>query len=198
MRAFVELLRPEPTADGFESEERLVFCGVSWERYLALGDDRPGPRFYYLNGELEIMTTSNEHERIKKWIGDLMAVYFEEADIEIMPRGQATMRKALSMPAQSRKNRGVFMRKRSFPISRWKLLSPQAASASWRYIVNSMCRRSVSGAGRLWKSSSSAAMRPLIKPLLRAGCFRVSTLHSSSAAWQSVPGSRLVAPSAPA
>jgi hypothetical protein len=27
---------------------------------------RPGPRFYYLNGELEIMTTSNEHERIKE------------------------------------------------------------------------------------------------------------------------------------
>lgn len=99
MRAFVELLRPEPTADGFESEERLVICGVAWERYLALdealGDDRPGPRFYYLNGELEIMTTSNEHERIKKWIGDLMAIYFEEAGFEIMPRGQATMRKAL-------------------------------------------------------------------------------------------------------
>jgi hypothetical protein len=34
MRAFAELLRPEPTADGFESEERLVICGVSWERYL--------------------------------------------------------------------------------------------------------------------------------------------------------------------
>ena len=99
MRAFAQLLRPEPTADGFESEERLVICGVSWERYLALdkalGDDRPGPRFYYLDRELEIMTTSNEHERIKKWIGDLMAVYFEEAGIEIVPRGQATMRKAL-------------------------------------------------------------------------------------------------------
>ena len=99
MRAFAELLRPELTVDGFESEERLVICGVSWERYLAVdkafGDDRPGPRFYYLDGELEIMTTSNEHERIKKWIADLMAVYFEEANLEIIPRGQATMRKAL-------------------------------------------------------------------------------------------------------
>ena len=51
MRAFAELLRPELTVDGFESEERLVICGVSWERYLAVdkvfGDDRPGPRFYY-------------------------------------------------------------------------------------------------------------------------------------------------------
>src|SRR5260370_5862189 len=96
MRAFAELLRPEPTADGFESEERLVICGVSWRRYLALdqalGDDRPGPRFYYLDGNLEIMTTSNEHERIKKWVGGFMDIYFEHAGIEVMPRGQATMR----------------------------------------------------------------------------------------------------------
>src|SRR6202011_4157922 len=99
MRAFAELLRPEPTKDGFESEERMVICGVSWERYLALdkalGDDRPGPRLYYLDGELEIMTTSNEHERLKEWIGDFLADYFMEAGIEVMPRGQATMRRAL-------------------------------------------------------------------------------------------------------
>jgi len=70
-RALAELLRPEPLPDGAEPEERLIVCGVSWQRYLALdkalGDNRPGPRFYYLDGELEIMTTSNEHERIKKW-----------------------------------------------------------------------------------------------------------------------------------
>jgi hypothetical protein len=36
MRPSRSLLRPEQTADGFESEKRLVICGVSWERYLAL------------------------------------------------------------------------------------------------------------------------------------------------------------------
>jgi Uma2 family endonuclease len=61
----------------------------------ALGDDRPSPRFYYLDGELEIMTTSNEHERIKKWIGDFLADYFLEFGPDIVPRGQATMRLAL-------------------------------------------------------------------------------------------------------
>src|ERR1043166_8945698 len=94
-----ELLRPEPLALGAEPEQRVVFCGMSWARYLAfdkeLGDDRPGPRLYYLDGELEIMTTSNEHERVKTWIGDLLAVYFEETGAEIFPRGQATMRVAL-------------------------------------------------------------------------------------------------------
>lgn len=96
---FAELLRPEPLPDGTDPEERLIICGLSWQRYLdldkALGDDRPGPRFYYLDGELEIMTTSNEHERVKKWIGGFLEIYFDEIGTEIMPRGQATMRLAL-------------------------------------------------------------------------------------------------------
>jgi len=94
-----ELPRPDPLADGSQPEERLVVCGISWERYLAfdkaLGDDRPGPRFYYLDGELEIVTTSNEHERVREWIGGFLEIYFEESGIEVMPRGQATMRDAL-------------------------------------------------------------------------------------------------------
>ena len=97
-RAYVEFLAPEPLADGHEPEDRFIHCGMSWERYLAfdkaLGDDRSGPRFYFLDGELEVMTTSGEHERIKKWFADLMSDYFFEANIEIMPRGQATMRSA--------------------------------------------------------------------------------------------------------
>ncbi len=90
------LLRPQPDAQGFVPEQRVVLGGISWDSYLgldqALGDDRPSPRLYYLEGELEIMTTSNEHERIKKWIADLLAIFFEKNEIEIMPRGQATMR----------------------------------------------------------------------------------------------------------
>jgi Uma2 family endonuclease len=97
--ALDELLQPEPLAQGVVPEQRVVFCGLSWNRYLAfdkkLGDDRPGPRLYFLDGELEIMTTSNEHERIKEWIGGLLDIYFDEARMEIMPRGQATMRLAL-------------------------------------------------------------------------------------------------------
>jgi Uma2 family endonuclease len=94
-----ELLRPDIRFKGAEPEQRVVYSDISWERYLAfdkeLGDDRSGPRLYYLDGQLEIMSTSEEHERIKKWIADLMAVYFEETGIEIMPRGQATMRLAM-------------------------------------------------------------------------------------------------------
>jgi Uma2 family endonuclease len=89
-------LRPDALETGGEPEQRVIYCGVSWERYLAfdkkLGDDRSQPQLYYLEGELEIMTTSNEHERIKRWIGGFLEDYFLETGIEIMPRGQATMR----------------------------------------------------------------------------------------------------------
>jgi hypothetical protein len=94
-RTSMEVLRPEPLADGAEGEQRVVFCGISWKRYqafdLRLGNDRPSPRLYYLDGELEIMTTSNEHERVKKWIGGFVEDYFLENGIETVPRGQATM-----------------------------------------------------------------------------------------------------------
>jgi Uma2 family endonuclease len=97
--ALEDLLWPGAEPGGADAEQRLVFCGISWERYLAfdkkLGDDRPGPRLYYLEGELEIMTTSNKHERLKEWLGDFMADYFLETGVEIVPRGQATMRRAL-------------------------------------------------------------------------------------------------------
>src|SRR5689334_13125829 len=94
-----QLLRPEPFADGTEPEQRVVYSPVSWDRYLAfdkkLGDDRPGPRLYYLDGELEIMSTSDEHERIKKWLASHSEIYFEQIGVEIMPRGQATMRQEM-------------------------------------------------------------------------------------------------------
>src|ERR1041384_4070715 len=85
-----EWLRAEPPVDRPQSEQRIVFSPVSWERYLAidkiLGDDRPGPRLYYFEGQLELMTTSHEHERIKKWIAGLLDLYFEETGIEIRTR----------------------------------------------------------------------------------------------------------------
>ena len=116
---FAELLRPEPLPDGTDPEERLIICGLSWQRYLdldkALGDDRPGPRFYYLDGDLEIMTTSNEHERIKKWIGDLLADYFFEAGIEIVPRGQATMRLALKEAGAEPDESWCLAKEKEFP-----------------------------------------------------------------------------------
>jgi Uma2 family endonuclease len=119
MPEFAAMLRPDPLPDGEDPEERLILCGIGWERYLALdkalGDDRPGPRFYYLDGDLEIMTTSNEHERIKKWIGSFMDIFFRHAEIDIMPRGQATMRDALKQAGAEPDKSWCIGEEREFP-----------------------------------------------------------------------------------
>jgi len=94
-----ELLRPSRLPDGTEPEQRIIVCGVSWKDYLKfdkrLGDDRSGPRLYYLDGDLEIMSTSDEHERIKKWVGDFIGDYLFEKGFDVITRGQATMRQAV-------------------------------------------------------------------------------------------------------
>ncbi len=98
-RRINELLRPDVLVGGHQPEAREVCHALSWERYLALdqafGDDRSGPLFCYLDGILEIMTTSGEHERIKRWLNTCMDLYFGERGIRVSPRGQATMRLAL-------------------------------------------------------------------------------------------------------
>jgi Uma2 family endonuclease len=96
--AFARFACPAPLPGGYAPEERVVIGGIGWERHLALdealGHDRPGPRFYYLDGDLEIMSTSDEHERINERIGNCMYIFFEECAVRDFARGQATMRLA--------------------------------------------------------------------------------------------------------
>ena len=78
-------------------EDRVVFGGISWEQYIAFdegrGPDHSHPRLYYLDEQLEIMTTSRRHERLAKWLGDMLADYLLESDLEIFTCGQATLQK---------------------------------------------------------------------------------------------------------
>jgi Uma2 family endonuclease len=75
----------------------VLLHGVPWERYEALlavlGDDHPALRLTYLKGTLEIMTTSPEHERIKKLIARLIELWALENDIRLEGYGAATFRK---------------------------------------------------------------------------------------------------------
>src|SRR3989442_14915287 len=101
-RVFARAFRPtrrkgaNGAVTGTPGEERVVLCGVNWEQYLRLdkelGHDRPAPRLYWFDGQLEIMTTSLQHERLKEWLGSLIEDYLFETGIEAFPHGQATMR----------------------------------------------------------------------------------------------------------
>jgi Uma2 family endonuclease len=88
---------PDGTPSEKAGEDRLTLSGFSWEGYealdAALGEDRSGPRLYFLDGTVEIMSTSQKHEELKKWIADLMAQFFIAKNIRAYPRGQATIKK---------------------------------------------------------------------------------------------------------
>jgi len=81
-----------PTAD-----QRVVTLGASWARFeeqLALRGDRSGPRIAFLDGTLEVMSPSKDHERIKSYIGRLIEAYALERDIDLSPYGAWTLKSA--------------------------------------------------------------------------------------------------------
>lgn len=85
-----------PTAD-----HRVVMHGVPWSHYeaqLALRGDAGGPRIAYLDGELEFMSPSKDHERRKSYIGCLVEAYALERGIDLSPYGSWTLKSA---PKQS-------------------------------------------------------------------------------------------------
>jgi Uma2 family endonuclease len=83
------------------AEQRLLLEGVSWQQYetllATLGDDFANLRLTYLEGTLEIMTTSPEHEELKKIIGMLLEAYFQETRTRFHALGSATFRRAMKL-----------------------------------------------------------------------------------------------------
>jgi Uma2 family endonuclease len=77
--------RPVPLGEYVPSaDQRIVLHGIDWsgfETLLALRGERSSPRMTYLDGVLEIMSPSRDHEGIKTKIGSLLETYCLERDI---------------------------------------------------------------------------------------------------------------------
>jgi Uma2 family endonuclease len=78
-------------------EHSSVLYDVRWQTYEALLADRGdhGPRIFYDQGTLEIMSPSRKHERLKELIGRLIEAYSEELNIEISAAGATTLKSQL-------------------------------------------------------------------------------------------------------
>jgi len=80
------------------NEQRLVLEGVTWQQYDTLValfiNQFPTLRMTYLEGMLELMTTSPEHERLKTIIARLIEAFAEELDLDLNGYGSATFRQA--------------------------------------------------------------------------------------------------------
>jgi len=96
----LEVLARESIALPNTEEQRLILSDVTWEQYSTLvniyTDEYPSLHMTYLNGVLEIMTTSNKHERLKKIYARLFEMYFVERRINLNGYGQATFRQELA------------------------------------------------------------------------------------------------------
>jgi Uma2 family endonuclease len=79
------------------ADQRIVLHGVPWthyEAFLALRGDAPVPRVAYLDGDMELMSPSKDHERIRSYIGRLIETYALERGIDFGPYGTWTLKSA--------------------------------------------------------------------------------------------------------
>jgi Uma2 family endonuclease len=87
-----------PASDAVErADQRIRLHDVPWSHYeilLAVKGDAPVPRISYLEGELELMSPSADHEMIKSRIRQLIEAYAAHRGIDLWPVGSWTVRKA--------------------------------------------------------------------------------------------------------
>lgn len=88
---------PPPSELGSkELDQKMVMYNVSWSAYeaqLTLRGEAPVPRVAYLDGVMELMSPSRDHERLKSYIGRLVETYALEADVDLSPYGAWTLRR---------------------------------------------------------------------------------------------------------
>jgi Uma2 family endonuclease len=96
----IVLAPPNPICSGpartATEEQRLLLYKLEWQSYVAISDallNRPNLRITYDRGNLEIKTTSPEHEKYKMWAGRILETLAEEFGLEIEPAGNSTFRR---------------------------------------------------------------------------------------------------------
>ncbi|MEB3189272.1 MAG: Uma2 family endonuclease [Snowella sp.] len=76
------------------NDSSFLLSGIAWEQLESLESafaTIAGVRLTYLDGYLDIMTLSQEHEDIKSTIGLLLETYLREKQIRFYKRGSATL-----------------------------------------------------------------------------------------------------------
>lgn len=102
-----------------DHDDIVVLRHVSWDNFqhlLRMRGDHSAPRVSYLDGEVEIMSPSQDHEFIKSTIGRLMESWCIDRDMEIRPVGSWTLERKESLCAAEPDECYIFGReKRNVP-----------------------------------------------------------------------------------
>jgi Uma2 family endonuclease len=94
LRVQLRSFPPRPPEPG-SHDNIVVLHGVTWDEYeavLSMRGDGAGVRISFLEGELELMSPSRDHEAIKKCIARLVEAYAEERGLRLDGLGSMTIR----------------------------------------------------------------------------------------------------------
>jgi Uma2 family endonuclease len=75
-------------------DQIIVLHDVTWEDYervLEIRGDKSVPRISYLEGELELMSPSRDHEQLRSFLGRLLETWCIDRGIEVTPFGSWTL-----------------------------------------------------------------------------------------------------------
>ena len=79
----------------FEEDQHVVLRTMSWQDFealLAIRGDRAGVRMYYLDGEIELLSSTKIHEGRKKTLARLLEIWAMESDIAVNGFGSWTLK----------------------------------------------------------------------------------------------------------
>lgn len=82
--------------DTSDADQIIILHDVTWddyERVLDIRGDKSAPRIAYLEGELEVMSPSKDHEQIKSFIGRLLETWCIDRGMELTPFGSWTLKR---------------------------------------------------------------------------------------------------------
>jgi Uma2 family endonuclease len=83
--------------DRATDDQIIILHGLTWadwRRLLDLRGDRPVPRMAYVDGSVELMSPSRDHERIKSILGSLIEVWAEHCGLDVVRLGSWTLEHA--------------------------------------------------------------------------------------------------------
>jgi Uma2 family endonuclease len=87
-------LPPAAAAQPQQSNPFVFPYSMPWNEFLALElalESRRSIRLSYLDGHVELMPTSTDHEIFKCLLAGLLILFFMEKDLDFMPTGSATL-----------------------------------------------------------------------------------------------------------
>jgi Uma2 family endonuclease len=86
----------KPIEPSFEPDNRVFLHGVSWdllEQILESKGESAALRLTYIDGELELMSPSTDHEIIKKFVARLVEAYADELGLDLNGVGSWTIKR---------------------------------------------------------------------------------------------------------